>query len=301
VADRNSKWHKPEAVEALRAQLRAIRAHYGRQFSLTKMAEATGVSRDIIKIFVRDPEADLKPTTPRSHKDLDKIAEYLKGFEYQTIEQHGYWGLSHPGLAGLFSQFASADCIQVKPKYDGLYVGMAFGRQIPEIFTSVLAIDCREDRLDYAERDVAIAYATNLEGQCLALGNNLVLLGRTTEVESLQVMTLHSDGMLDGDKRVLVGTEYHTGCAGRGSSVARVVLVQVSKGYIEGNLLDAVTESKVFSLLREAQGHGGLPEEGAWEQLGETFAQLVGDDVGKAAVLKARTSLGSFEKASMLF
>ena len=301
VAKQGRNWRRREAKEALRQQLLGVREMYDGEFSLSDMAQDTGVSYETIKGFARDPETDGKATTPRSHKALDAIADYLESFEGGLAQESIQPGLSHPTLNELFMLNTPEESILRNSECRGLYIGMGVGRRFKKLVTSVLAIDERDNRLDYAEHDASTAICCRMEGQCFLIGGNLALIGVVKpDMDNVQLVTLRNDGLLGDFNRVLVGAEYHTGWPGRGSSIARTVYVRVDKNGIDGNLMDAVAESETLALLQERLGHDGLAEDVAWERMTDVFTEIIDGIVAKAVIRHAKTFIGPFDQASGL-
>ena len=299
MAKQCRNWQSPEAIEALRQRLLEVRRRYGRAFSLSAMANNTGVSIEIIKGFAR-AKTHPKATTPREHKHFDAIADYLDSFEGDLSQEGIHPGLSHPNLSQIMTQYAPADFILGNFDCRGLYVGMAVGRRSQNLFTSVLAIAKTENnRIDYAEHD-ANAYSSKYEGQCFYLNGSLVMFGATVGLESIQVTTLRSDGILSDGSRLLTGAEYGTGWPGRPNTIARVVFVQVSQDEVESPLMDAVLQSHAMSLLWEVQEYDGLQQAVAWPRLKEALAQLMDHEVVDVALHHARKFIGPFDQASDL-
>jgi hypothetical protein len=207
VAKQGRNWRRREAKEALRQRLLGVREMYDGEFSLSDIAQATGVSYETIKGFARDPETDAKATTPRSHKALDAIAEYLETFENGNLEGEVQQGLSHPSVNQLLTQASPADFILGNIDCRGLYVGAAVGRKSQNLFSSVLAIaNTENNRIDYAEHD-ANAYSGIIEGQCAYLSGILILLGVSRNIEGIQLTALRTYGVLADGRRLLAGAE----------------------------------------------------------------------------------------------
>jgi hypothetical protein len=299
MAKQSRDWRWPEAKEALRHRLLDVRERYGPEFSLSAMANETGVSIEIIKGFARMKHHP-KATTPRAHKDLDAIAKYISDFETEPESESGDLSLSHPGLIDLFGRCTPENYISRSGDYRGLYVGMAVGRKFPNLFTSVLAIDACKNRLDYAEHDVSTIISSSIEGQCFFLSGKLVLFGVNNNKESVQVSTLRSESMIADTNRIMVGAEYHTGWSGGGSPASRVVFVQVAKRGFDKPLMDELVECEAISLLRDVQPYHGFPEDIAWERLITVLTQIFGDHAAEAAINKARSFIGPFDQASDL-
>ena len=297
MAKQGRNWQSPEAIEALRQRLLEVRRRYGRAFSLSAMANNTGVSIEIIKGFAR-AKTHPKATTPREHKHFDAIADYLDSFEGDLSQEGIHPGLSHPNLSQIMTQYAPDDFILGNFDCRGLYVGMAVGRRSQNLFTSVLAIAKTENnRIDYAEHD-ANAYSGSIEGQCAYLSGRLILFGASRDVESIQLTALRSYGVLADGRRLLAGGEYHTGIPGGFSSAARVIFVQLPSGGIGAPLMDTVLTSEAFKLLCEIQQHGGLPEDVAWGRLQDVFAQMMAVEVAEAAIYQSKNFIGRFDQAS---
>ena len=302
VSEPHGKWNRPGAKESLRERFLDFRARQeaAGDFNLRQIADDIGIPYYVLKGFAKDPKKHSRATMPRTPLHLDAIARYLDRLEGKSLNDDSEFRISHPTLKKLFAARSSADFIISNADYRGMYVGMGIGRKSPKLCTSILVMDKRDDRLDYVEQDTKTNNKIAIEGHCLWLTGSLVLLGVRGDMETMQCITLRSDVILADGNRVLVGAEYNTGWPARGSSIATVVFLQVWQGGLEGDLAKALAGSETFRVMREAQGHEGLPEDIAWERVGNALRQIMDGDVAMAGIDRAREFIGPFDRASDL-